>query len=160
MTSRFPQAFLWNAFFLLVCMPTAWAHHGFNGRYDLSKPVWIEGVVTKAYFGQPHAELSIRTAASLAVPSPLPDLAESSSFLSAGSLVVIQELRGQVVRVELPPTGQFFSLERRIKVGDRVAVIAVRNCESPFQLNGQWVKAGNGAPVARSGSMSYMVKGC
>jgi hypothetical protein len=93
---------------------SAWSHHGFSGRYDLSAPVWIEGEVVSAYLGQPHAELTIRTSANLSVPSPLPDLGTAESFLNAQDLTVRAEAQDATVRVELPPTQQYFGLGNRV----------------------------------------------
>ncbi len=136
------------------------AHHGFSGRYDLSSPVWIEGQVVSGYFGQPHAELTIQVADALAVPAIRPDMGAAASFLNADRLVVRPETRGLRIKVELPPTQQYFSLSGKIAVGDHVAVIAVRNCDTPHQLNVQWLRLPSGAIVARSGAMSYMVTSC
>lgn len=136
------------------------AHHGFSGRYDLSRPVWIEGDVIAGYYGQPHAELTIRTDADLTLPTSRPDLGPTANFLDAGSLTVLPETRGRTIKIELPPTQQYFDLGNRIAAGDRIAIVAVRNCESPHQLNGQWLRLAGGAVIARSSAMSYMVKSC
>lgn len=148
-----------------VCLGTmasgfAWAHHGFGGRYDLEGPVWIEGQVLEAYFGQPHAELTIQVPADVTLPSTPPDLATASGFLDATALVALDVEGGSTFIVELPPTEQYYSLGNRISVGDTVAIVAVRNCEPPYQLNGQWLRLADGEIVARSGAMSYMVEAC
>lgn len=148
------------AFCFALVAGSAWSHHGFSGSYDLSAPVWIEGEVLSAYFGQPHAELTIRTSTGLSVPSPLPDLGTAESFLNAQDLTVRPDTQGATVRVELPPTQQYFGLGNRVAVGDVVAVVAVRNCVPPHQLNGQWLRLASGEVVARSGAMSYMVERC
>lgn len=136
------------------------AHHGFGGRYDLARPLWIEGVVKQAYFGQPHAEIAIEVPAGITVPRTAPDLASAASFLDVTALAVRADTAGRVVKIELPPTQQFFRLGNQVKVGSTIAVIVVRNCEPPHQLNGQWLRLASGEIVARSGAMSYMVKGC
>ncbi|MBB4005540.1 DUF6152 family protein [Aurantimonas endophytica] len=148
------------AWALVLGSGAAWGHHGFGGRYDLSAPVWIEGEVTRAYFGQPHAELVIRVADDLGVPAAPPDLGSAATFLDPGRLQVRADMRGASVEVELPPTQKYFSLGERIAVGDRIAIIAVRNCDPPHQLNGQWLRLADGEIVARAGAMSYMVGGC
>ena len=139
---------------------TALGHHGFSGRYDLSRPIWIEGEVVRAYFGPPHAELTIRTAPSMRVPSPLPRLGPTASFIDAGSLRILTPTQGRTFRLELPPTQQYFGLRSRVAVGDRIAVVALRNCERPHQLNVQWLRPAKGAIVARSAPMSYMARQC
>jgi hypothetical protein len=138
----------------------AWAHHGFGGRYDLANPVWIEGEVTEAYFGQPHAELNIAVPDDLSLLASVPDLGSAASFLDADALVILPETQGATVVVELPPTQQYYGLGDRVAVGDRVAIVAVRNCEPPHQLNGQWLRLADGEVVARAGAMSYMVEAC
>ena len=145
---------------LLLPVGVATAHHGFSGRYDLGYPVWIEGEVSEAYFGQPHAELTIRVSDSIAVPEPAPDLGPTDRFIDVSAMVVRPETVGQPVVVELPPTQQYFSLSDRIAVGDRVAIVALRNCEPPHQYNGQWLRLEGGETVARSRAMSYMIDGC
>lgn len=151
--------------FSMVCVGAmsagaAWAHHGFGGRYDVAQPIWIEGEVTEAYFGQPHAELTIRVPADLALPTSAPDLGTTGSFLNANALVVLPELQNATVVVELPPTEQYYGLGDRLSPGDRIAIVAVRNCEPPHQLNGQWLRLADGEIVGRSGAMSYMVEAC
>ncbi|WP_425645357.1 hypothetical protein [Agrobacterium leguminum] len=121
------------------------AYHGFGDRYDLSAPIWVEGEVVEAYFGQPHAELTIRTRVDMALPATAPDMDMAAAFLDAGALVVLPETVGQTIEVELPPTQQYFGLGERIHVGDRVAIIAVRNCDEPHQLNGQWLRLADDA---------------
>lgn len=145
---------------LVLGSGAAWGHHGFGGRYDLSTPVWIEGEVTRAFFGQPHAELVINVVDELGVPAGGPDLGSAAAFLDPARLQVREEMRGASVEVELPPTQQYFSLRDRIAVGDLIAIVAVRNCDPPHQLNGQWLRLADGESVARAGAMSYMVERC
>jgi hypothetical protein len=59
---------------LSVVSTIALAHHGFQSRYDMGKPIWIEGIVECSYFGNPHAELTVKIAADLAIPQPAPTL--------------------------------------------------------------------------------------
>ncbi len=35
------------------------AHHGFAGRYDFSRPLYVAGRIASSWFGFPHARLSI-----------------------------------------------------------------------------------------------------
>lgn len=152
------------AIFVAVSLSTvvgdASAHHGFGGRYDLARPVWIEGVVRQAHFGQPHAEITVEVPAEMTLPEVAPDLGSAASFINGAALEVRADSVGRAVRIELPPTQQFFRLGNVVKVGTRIAVIAVRNCDPPHQLNGQWLRLASGETVARSAGMSYMVKGC
>jgi len=136
------------------------AHHGFTGRYDISQPLWIEGEVTRVYFGQPHPEVTIRTPNDLSAPSSAPDLTGAAGVIRPQALSVREDSRGREIVVEFPPIQAFFSLGSRVARGDRVAVIAFRNCEAPHQIRGQWIQPAIGAPVARNGRVQYQVDGC
>jgi hypothetical protein len=140
----------------------ALAHHGFTGRYDLSQPVWIEGEVTKAYFGQPHATLSIRTPRDLDVPNPRPDTGAAARVIAIDRLMVREETRGREVEVEFPPIQAFFSMGDRVAVGDRITLIAFRNCDAPHQLRAQWLQPGRpgAAPAMRTERLRYQVDRC
>lgn len=150
------------AFLLLLVPAVAMAHHGFTGRYDLSQPVWIEGEVIQAYFGQPHPTLTIRTPSDLAPPARRPDPGAARSTIAVDRLAVREETRGRDVVIEFPPIPAFFNLGDSVTVGDRVALIAFRNCEAPHQLRGQWLQPGrpNAAAVMRSNRQSYQVERC
>lgn len=143
-----------------VLSGAARAHHGFDGRYDLAAPFWIEGVVVEAYFGHPHSEVTVQVSDDIALPEPLPDLGPAAGFLDAQVLSVPEDIVGRTVVLELPPTPQYSSLSDRIRVGDRVAAVAVRNCGPPYQLNVQWLRLPDGDVESRTGAMSYMVEGC
>ena len=136
------------------------AHHGFDGRYDMSAPVWIEGVVVDAYFGNPHSELTVRVSDDVQLPSPAPDLGPAATFLEAGTLAVPEDIVGQNVVLELPPTRQYSILGDRVQVGDTIFAVAIRNCEPPHQFNVQWLQLPDGGVESRTGAMSYMVEGC
>jgi hypothetical protein len=87
-------------------------------------------------------------------------LAPVSSFLSNAALHVPADLPGQTVKLELPPTAQYSSLGGRVSVGDRIAAVAIRNCETPHQLNVQWLRLADGSIESRQAAMSYMVEQC
>lgn len=144
----------------LILAGGARAHHGFDGRYNLAAPVWVEGVVVEAYFGHPHSELTVQVSSDLAMPAPRPDLWPAANFLDAQALTVPQDIVGQAVVLELPPTSQYSSLGDRIARGDRIAAVAVRNCQPPHQLNVQWLRLPDGKVESRTGAMSYMVEEC
>jgi hypothetical protein len=144
----------------LVLAGGARAHHGFDARYSLAAPIWIEGVVVEAYFGHPHSELTVRVSNDIALPAPPPDLGPAASFLDAEALTIRKDIIGRTVVLELPPTSQYSSLGGRIGKADRIAAVAVRNCESPHQLNVQWLQLPDGKVESRTGAMSYMVERC
>lgn len=148
---------------LLLAAPIATqAHHGFTGRYDLSAPIWIEGTVTQAYFGRPHATLTLRTTGDMTLPAREPDPANAKNTIAVDRLTIREDTRGREIVVEFPPVSQFFELGSSVAVGSRVSVIAFRNCDAPHQLRGQWILTDKpGAqPVARSGRSSYQVERC
>lgn len=144
----------------LLVAGNASAHHGFDGRYSLSAPVWVEGEVVDAYFGHPHSELTVRVSSEIVVPQPSPNLGPAASFLDPQALSVPGDIIGQTVVLELPPTPQYVLLGNRIARGDRIAAVAVRNCEPPHQLNVQWLRMADGVVESRSRAMSYMVEEC
>lgn len=76
----------------LILVGIARAHHGFDGRYNLATPVWVEGLVVEAYFGNPHSELTVEISSDLSMPAPLPDLGPAASFLDAQSLTVPEDV--------------------------------------------------------------------
>lgn len=67
---------------------------------------------------------------------------------------------GTSIEIEFPPVDRFFELEGRIRPGDRIAVIALRNCEAPHQLRGQWIAPPDGPAVVREGRMQSEIDGC
>ena len=131
------------------------AHHGFAGRYDRSAPIYLEGTVVQAYFGYPHTEMvrDVDTdAGALALPASAAEFADG--------LTGWREALGAQPEIEFPPTSRFFDLEGRLWPGDRVAVIALRNCERPHQLRGQWIALPDGTTVVRAGRVQDEVDGC
>lgn len=136
------------------------AHHGFDGRYNLAAPVWIEGVVVETYFGYPHSELNVQVFSDIAVPASPPDLGPAAGFLDARALTVPDDIVGQTIVLELPPTPQYSSLGEQIAIGGQIAAVAVRNCEPPHQFNVQWLRLPDGKVESRTGAMSYMVEEC
>lgn len=154
---------LFAALSLILLLPgLVLAHHGFTGRYDLSRPLWVRGQVINAYFGQPHPTLTIRTAPDMAVPATKPDPAGARAVIDVNHLAVRDDTRGRDVLIEFPPTSAFFNLDRGVAVGDTVSVIAFRNCDAPHQLRGQWLladKAG-ASPVLRANRQTYQVDRC
>lgn len=133
----------------------ALAHHGFGGRYLVTQPIYLEGVVRAASFRPPHPTISLAVSTSLRRPSAL---AGGDEFLD--SLVVREEDRGRLLDVEFPPVGLFFGLADRVRTGDAIAVVAYRNCGAPHQLRGQWIRLADGGTVVRSGRMQTEVRDC
>jgi hypothetical protein len=139
---------------LLAPVP-GWAHHGFTGRYDTGRPIWLKGRVERAAFAPPHPVLTImvENAGLPSLPSPLP------SEL-AGTPAVRPDDVGRALAIEFPPVQSFYRLADRVTVGAMVELIALRNCAPPHQLRSQWIRLADGAVVSRDGRLSYMVNGC
>ena len=140
---------------LMLLGAGAAAHHGFTGRYDRSAPIYLEGVVVEAYFGYPHAELTLEVdpdAVGIALPAGAAEFADGLTYW--------RDPLGPRPEIEFPPTRGFFDLDGRVRPGDRVAVVALRNCEPPHQLRGQWIAVPDGTAVLRSGRVQDEVDGC
>ena len=127
------------------------AHHGFSGRYDAAQPIFLAGTVVRAAFQPPHPTLILRIAEEIALPN-------GTEF--DGRLIRRPQDQGQLREVEFPPVQLFYALASRIALGDRVAVIAYRNCAAPHQLRGQWIRLRDGSIVVRSGRMQSDVEAC
>lgn len=143
---------------ILVCMalPTQ-AHHGFRMDYDASRAYWIEGTIKNGYYGQPHAEFDLVVIRDAAPPaSYAPENARDlmgKLEASPGFLFPVQE-------IEFPQQKQFYDLGDVLKTGDRVAVIALRGCESPHPLRAQWILLPDGSSLRAKGKVQAEVKTC
>ena len=66
------RAFLAACGACLVAVSSPWqpayAHHGFIGQYDFTRPIYLAGLVTHTYVGYPHARLTLRVPATLQLP--------------------------------------------------------------------------------------------
>jgi hypothetical protein len=131
------------------------AHHGGNGRYDASRPIYLRGTVVTATFAAPHAVMTIAVEA--AEP---PTLSENERADFRGDVMVRSEDVGVTRQIEFAPIGVFFSLSDRVSLGDRVEVIAMRNCDAPHQLRSQWIRLADGELVMRTGGRHRTVDGC
>lgn len=129
------------------------AHHGFGGRYDTSRAILLAGRVERLRIGMPHPWIVLRVDDDAASGIGAPREFE-------GRIVRRDEDRGQLREVEFPPVARFLELGPELRVGDRVVVIALRNCQAPHQLRGQWIRLASGREVLREGRMQTEVAGC
>lgn len=134
---------------------TVLAHHGVSGQYDTSKPFLLAGVVTRTIFSPPHPVLSVRV--ETANPPPL-EVDRPDEF--TGPFVARQEDVGQTREIEFSPVQAFFDLGNRVRVGDRVVVLALRNCLPPHQLRSSWIQLSDGDVVSYRGGLHRRVHGC
>lgn len=140
----------------LVALPfAALAHHGITGSYDTSTPLVIAGTVTAATFAPPHPVLSVEVDE---VEVEVGDVGRPDEF--TGPFVRRSEDIGQVLEVEFSPVRTFYDLAGEVRVGDRVVVLALRNCLPPNQLRSSWVQLADGQVVSYEGGLHVKVDGC
>lgn len=134
---------------------SVFAHHGVTGRYDASRPILISGVVTATTFAPPHPVLSVRVE-----QQEVPDGELGRPREYFGPVVVRPEDIGQVRVIEFSPVRMFYNLESRLRPGDRVTLIALRNCRSPHQLRSTWLRLEDGEVASYTGDWAPGVDGC
>lgn len=142
---------------LIVSGGSALAHHGDTGRYDASTPIVLAGTVTRATFSPPHPVLSVRVEAADA-DLPASEVGRPDDF--TGPFVVRPEDAGQVREIEFSPVSEFYSLGDQISIGDRVVVLALRNCLPPHQLRSTWIQLPDGQAISYTGDWAPGVDGC
>lgn len=131
------------------------AHHGVTGQYDAATPIVLSGVLTAATFSPPHPVLSIRVDA-----AELPDFEVGRPGEYFGPAVVRAEDVGEVREIELSPVRMFYDLADRLSIGDRVLVVALRNCLPPHELRSTWVRLDDDTVVSYTGDWAPGVDGC
>lgn len=129
-------------------------------RYDLARPIWLEGRIVGASIGRALVELTIRTPDDLTLPRDLPDLGPAATFLDARSLSVRSGTRGRAVTVTLPPTRTFHGIDGSVAPGERVTIVALRDCAPPHRLKVQWLRLGGGQVVAHGAATPFMIRSC
>lgn len=152
----FPLSKVISAGAIFACISTtAFAHHGFTGKYDTTRPLWLQGTVETAVFQYPHAivELAVQPEETR-IKNP-----SSVEFLTTSPLNDPTYI-GKTVRVEFPPIQRFNSLDGKLKTGDTVSLIVYRNCEAPHQLRVQWIRLDDGSEVVRNGRVQTETQGC
>ncbi|MBB4003656.1 MAG: hypothetical protein V7704_00105 [Aurantimonas endophytica] len=131
------------------------AHHGVTGQYDAATPIVLSGIVTDATFSPPHPVITVQ------VDAPeLPPFEVGRPAEYFGPSVVRTEDVGEVRKIELSPVRMFYDLADRLSVGDRVVVVALRNCLPPHQLRSSWVRLEDGAVVSYTGDWAPGIDGC
>lgn len=148
---------------LVASVGVASAHHGFTGRYDASRPLWVEGEVVSAHIGPPHIEVRVRTPERFAAPVRQ-GVAELDSTLRpltpAPPLSVREDHRNTTVLLEFPPIINFTGLRGNLRPGDRVAAVVYRNCDRPHNLRVQWFRAGDGRVLPGRRNVQTEVERC
>ncbi|MEM8753451.1 MAG: hypothetical protein AAGF90_10790 [Pseudomonadota bacterium] len=133
----------------------ATAHQAFGGRRQRGRPIWIAGRVEAAYFGQSHGDVTVQPDREARIGPPSDAVAEfrDGLFRAPGDAAL---------DVEFLPIRLFFALDGRVSIGDRIAVIALRNCASRHQLRAQAIRFANGGGggIARSGRTQTETEAC
>lgn len=140
---------------LILSVGGVFAHHGVTGRYDTSTPIVVTGTVTRATFTPPHPVLSVRVESG---EPPAGDVDRPDEF--TGPFVARPEDVGQVREIEFSPVRTFYDLSDQVRVGDRVMVLALRNCLPPHQLRSSWIELAGGQVVSYAGGLHRRVEGC
>lgn len=139
----------------LVLGEGALAHHGITGKYDASIPIVLVGEVTATAFSPPHPVVTVRV-----VSGDLPDYELGRKNEYFGPPVVRKEDVGAERVVELSPVRLFYDLKGRLKVGDRVTIVALRNWLPTHQLRSTWLRLSNGEVISYQGDWAPGVNGC
>ena len=140
---------------LTVMVGGAGAHHGVTGLYDSSQPILIAGTVTEATFSPPHPVISVQVEAA---EPPTGDLNRPDEF--TGPIQLRPGDIGQVREVEFSPVATFYDLRDRVSVGDRVVILALKNCEPEQQLRSSWITLSDGEVISYTGGLHRKVDGC
>lgn len=133
------------------------AHHGVTGLYDTSMPIVLAGTVTQTAFTPPHPVISVRV--ETAEPK-LPAAAGLRTDEFTGTANVRSEDVGKVRDVEFSPVRIFYDLADTVKVGDRIVIVALRNCRPPHQLRSSWMQLSDGQIVSYEGGLHRRADGC
>lgn len=141
---------------LVAAMPSM-AHHGFTGAYDISQPIYISGTVRRVEVAYPHVEMTIEVAGSVTVPGDLPNIGN----LGIENVMSIMTAAAPG-SYDLEIAGLQTELDGRLAEGDKVALVALRNCLPPNQYRSRWVQFASGDVVTRAaGSRTQTeVNGC
>lgn len=142
--------------FTMLCLAgSVLAHHGVTGRYDAATPIVLSGTITATTFAPPHPVLSVRVDTA---ELPAFDVGRPAEYF--GPAVVRAEDVGEVREIELSPVRMFYNLANRVRVGDRVVIVALRNCLPPHQLRSTWLRLSDGTVVSYTGDWAPGVNGC
>jgi len=163
-TSGYIPTKLMIAFAFLVALPTGKveAHHGFEGRYDASRSLYLEGTVRETRWQAPHSILVLKVSKTVQVPQNLREPQQSTNSEEIfRNLVVPQNLLGTRQQLELPPVSSIVRpLMKQLRPGDRISVIVYRNCVPPNQLRVQFARLQDGTTVIRPGTVQTEVNSC
>ncbi|WP_210259258.1 hypothetical protein [Agrobacterium sp. a22-2] len=140
---------------LLALTGIVQAHHGVTGKYDASSPIMLHGTITAATFAPPHPVFTVRVES-----GEIPDLKLGRPEEYFGPLTARADDLGTERDIELSPVRLFYDLADKLSVGDRVTIVALRNCLAPHQLRSTWLRLSTGEVVSYTGDWAPGVDGC
>jgi hypothetical protein len=152
----------------ILTLTTVWtdnarAHHGFQGRYDSSRLMYLQGTVQEARWQSPHSVLVVQVPDRISIPD---SVRQSTQLNQLGRnavqrLTIPQNLLGRVQQVEFPPVGSMTRpLRDRLRSGGQIRLLVYRNCDRPHQLRVQFAQMTDGTTVVRPGTVQTEVIGC
>ena len=156
------------AVLLTVLAPATFAdaHHGFGGRYDRSKPLYIEGQITQATYIQPHGLITVEPSPPSPPPADLLRLNERQYSDLGGREVVtraqpIQATGGGVLVLLLTPpmTSTVAGRPAPPARGQSVGAIVFKEC-STGELRVQLLRLSPTETLVRQGVLQREVDGC
>lgn len=139
----------------------ALAHHGWSS-FELSRPIWLEGIARAVAWRNPHAELDLELPSEPRLPA---DLArrqapiQSASVDGAGLLARarLPERRDRIWHVELAPLTRMQAWKiAEIRDGDRIGVLGFELAEprAPALLRAEYLFVGQAIYGLRSSPAS------
>jgi hypothetical protein len=105
------------------------AHHGFIGKYDFSRPLYLAGRLTDAYVGYPHARLTLDVPRNLQLPRDREWIRalEDAEARQTMSLLRAGDRRGIVeVTLDRRLTRRLMDEPEALKPGDPVEAVVYR----------------------------------
>jgi hypothetical protein len=142
------------------------AHHGFEGRYDASRPLYVEGVVTDRSDGYPHGLIIIDPAAPTEPPADLRAL-DADDYKALGGRGVVNGARpvratgaGSLALLLTPAMStEVAQLGAPPGRGDDVGALVFRECDT-HELLVQLLRLSARQRVIRSDDEHSEVDGC
>ena len=107
----------------------AGAHHGFAGKHDFQRPLYLAGRLTDAYIGYPHARLTLDVPRNLQLPRDREWIRalEDAEARQTTSLLRASEARGIVViSLDRRLTGRLVEEPEALRAGDPVEAVVYR----------------------------------
>jgi hypothetical protein len=125
----FRQGSRWLAVLLAGAAIPVRAHHGFVGKHEFSRPLYLAGRVTNAYIGYPHARLTLDVPRNLQLPRDREWIRalEDAEARQTTSLLAASDRRGVVdISFDRRLTRRLLDEPDVLRVGDPVEAVVYR----------------------------------